>query len=338
MVPSSCRARTRQTARPCSSAIGVGACERGLGRVEVALALEPADDLQRLARHLREVEPLGDVERAARQHRPRRSGRRMIATWAASTSMRARSPSSARSAASADACARRSSASAQRVAATAARASRRCASARRCGERRVRSRAGPGATRPPRRPGRACRPAPAPRPGTPRRRRRRRRLDGASARARSSVVSAVVERAAIQRAPPGLEQQRRGAAAVAGAFGDLGGQLAPVARAGPGCACLDGVQRACATAGPAPAEAARPARRRARARGGTGRRRRRIDGHDLRVDRGVERGHDRALVESRDRGQELPVEAAPEDGRGEEHGPRARRRARRAGAARCRRR
>ena len=97
-------------------------------RVE-SLPFEPADDLQRLARHLRESSRSA-TPRAPRQHHRSRA-RRMIATWAATTSMRARSPSSARSAASADARARRSSASAQRVPATSARARRRCASARR---------------------------------------------------------------------------------------------------------------------------------------------------------------------------------------------------------------
>ena len=46
-----------------------------------------------------------------------------------------------------------------------------------------------------------------------------------------------------------------------------------------------------------------------------------IHRHDLRVDRGVERGHDRTLVESRDRRQEVPVEATAEDGRRRQHGP-----------------
>ena len=224
--------------------------------------------------------------------------------------MRARSPSSATSAASADACASRSSASAQRVAATAARARRRCASARRCAH--------------------APRPLPSrARSDSPTSTARSRLPASASTVARHSSMSTTT--ASPRRAPapaPARASPRRSSSAPPSSARRPASSSSAAARlrspapsatsaasshqspGSPGCALLDGRPAPVPRAGHARAEGARPAPRRATARGGSGRRRRRIDRHDLRVDRGMERGHDRTLVQPRDRRQQVPVEAA----------------------------
>ena len=152
---------------------------------------------------------------------------------------------------------------------------------------RHRRRAGPGATRPPRPPGRASRPAPAPRPGTPRRRR---------ARDQSSAPAPAPGRASpppSSSAPPSSARRPASSSSaaarptVAGAFGDLGGQLAPCRRAGPGgrsrwrrARCADSAARSGGSSSASTASRESAWRKRNAAVVG-------VDGDDLRVDRRV---------------------------------------------------